>query len=190
MTVFKETLHLSQDEEIMGTYRSHAVVVIVRLFPFCIFFILTCLFLFPFLTLGLKGVIAFVLLLLVSLIFIFTILSQWIGTITVVTSRRIMQIIRTSMLKKQVKEFQLETITEISYDCKGVLQTVFSLGDMQITALYTGTRYIILRNVECPQRVLDRISHAVSRLQKNPVKTKKQQDALHPTAVTGDEEGV
>ncbi len=190
MTLFEETLHLSQDEEVMGTYRSHAAVVVVRLLPFCLFIILTCLFLFPFLSLGLKGIMLFALLILIWLIFIVTLLSQWIGTITVVTSRRIMQITRTSMFKKQVKEFQLETITEISYDCKGILQTLFSLGDMQITALYTGTRYTILRNVECPQRVLDRISHTISRLQKNPANPRGRQDALHPTAITGDEEGV
>ncbi len=190
MTLFEETLHLSQDEEIMGTYRSHVVVVIVRILPFCLFFIITCLFLFPFLSLGLNGIMIFILLILICLIFIITLLSQWIGTITVLTSRRIMQITRSSMFKKQVKEFQLETITEISYDCKGVVQTLFSLGDMQITALYTGTRYTILRNVECPQRVLDRISHAVSRLQKNPATLKGKQEMLHPTAITGDEENV
>lgn len=120
----------------------------------------------------------------------FTILSQWIGTITVVTSRRIMQITRTSMLKKQVKEFQLETITEISYECKGFLQTLFSLGNMQITALYTGTRYTVMKNIEHPQQVLDRISHAVSRMQKRTDSPKGQAGKLHSVEITGDEEGV
>lgn len=187
MPFFKEIINVSKDEEVIGVFRSHVATAILSLIPFVCVLIVICLFLFPFLSLGLKGVVIFSLLILLDAIFISTILSQWIGTILILTSRRLISVNRRSMFKKRVNEYQLETITEISYDCKGLLQTFFSLGDINITALYTGTRHTVIRCVAGPQRVLDSISHAIAKLQKNTNASGQRKDDLRQVLVDGDE---
>ncbi len=189
MAFFQETISLSRDENIVGTFRSHPITAVLTILPFGIILILVCLFVFPLISLGVKGVAFFVLFVLLDMLFIFTVLSQWIGTIAIVTSRRIIKIDRRSMFKKCVNEYQLETITEIAYDSKGILQTFFSLGNINITALYTGTRYTIIKHVWKPQHVLDIISHAISRVQKKQEKSNTSTNNLHEVEVSGDEGG-
>lgn len=187
MPFFHEIINLSSEEEIVGTFRSHAILALLALSPFICALIVLCLFVFPLLSLGAKGVIFFLLLLALDSIFIATILSQWIGTLVILTSRRIIKIDRRSIIKKHVNEYQLETITEIAYDCKGVIPTFFSLGDINITALYTGSRYTIIKSVAHPQRILDLISRAISRVQTMSKYSVRATDTLHQASVSGDE---
>lgn len=187
MSFFQETISMSLDEEIIGAFRSHSIVAVLAVLPFACALIVTCLFVFPLLSLGGKGIVFFALLVVLELIFIGTALSQWIGTIIIVTTRRIIKIDRRSFFKKHVNEYQLEAITEISYDSKGMLQTLFALGDINITALYTGTRYTIIKNVSGPQRVLDSISHTIARAQKIKEQTKNTSNSTRLVRVSGDE---
>lgn len=189
MPFFHEVIHLSKDEAIVGTFRSHAIVAILSIAPFACILIILCLFVFPLLSLGIKGVAFFFLLAILDILFIITLLSQWIGTLLIVTNRRIIKINRRSMISKFVHEYQLETITEISYDCKGIIRTVFTLGDINVTALYTGARYTVITYVQKPQRVLDVISHAIAKRLKANDRVRNIDD-LHSVRLVGDEHDI
>ena len=188
MAFFKETINLSQGEEMVGMFRSHSVVAVISITPFAVALFILCLFVFPLSMLGMKGILIFFAILLFDLFFIFTLISQWIGTLLIVTTRRIIKIDRRSMFKKRVNEYQLETITEIAYDSKGILQTIFALGDINITALYTGMRHTIITCVAQPQHVLDTISHTISRVQRKSDAQKRPSGNLHTVGVGGDDD--
>lgn len=190
MPLFHEIIHVSKDEDILGTFRSHPAVVLLSITPFACILILLSLFVFPLLSLGTYGVIALCILTALDLFFIATLLSQWIGTIVIITNRRIIKINRRSLITKFVNEYQLDTITEISYNSSGIVQALFSLGTISITALYTGTRYAIIACVSHPGRVLDIISHAIAGVIRKNEHAHGNLRTLHQVAVSGDDEEV
>lgn len=163
MPFFEEIIHLDPSEAIAATYRAHMSVLLMILMPLSLALFILFLFVVPLIALGLWGILVFVFFVLVLSFFILGSLIRWMGTITVLTTRRIIAIRRLDLLKKSVKEHTLDTITEISYTSKGVLQTACHLGDIHITALYTGVNHTIAANIAQPQLVLDQISGCVSR---------------------------
>lgn len=164
MAFFLETLRLDSSERIVSVVRSHPFPMIRALIVPVILLSLFFLFLFPLFAHGFAGVLVFVAGSILAALMIIRTLIRWYGSVVVLTSRRILRIDRQGFLKKQVREFLLENIQELSYQTRGAFQTSYSFGDISIVIFAQATP-VIFSNIPQPQYVLDLISHERSRVQ-------------------------
>lgn len=152
-----ETITLDTDEHIIASFRSGTVSAINKLFPcglavFALFF-----FMFPLFYAGLSGALFFFIALGVDALIMLHIALRWYGSISLLTERRLFIITRLGLLRKKVNEVVLENINEISYDTKGISQTVFGYGTINCS-LFTTSGSCCIPEVAKPQDVLNLIS--------------------------------
>lgn len=120
---------------------------------------------------GEVGISIFFVCLCIDLFIVGRILVSWLGTCYIITNKRIIAVERSGYLKKEVYEISLSTVSELSYQAKGLFQMFFSFGTLTLT-LSTSRGSFLLKNVSCPAVLLERISKLLSDLrahQKNIV---------------------
>lgn len=161
MSFLQEEITLDAEEHVLGLFRPHAFFVIVWTFPMSLLLIGLFLFMFKFFLLGFFGVVFFIaVFLLLSFIFASRVMA-WYGTLYILTSRRLLAIKRSSLFKKQVTEVLLENVSELSYTMKGLIQTLFRFGNIQLSLFATTLKFTIA-NIPHPQETMDSISHQIS----------------------------
>ena len=80
----------------------------------------------------------------------------WYLNITLVTSQRVIDIEQRGLLRRRVRETQYQQITEVTFDIKGLLATIFGYGDVSL--YFTGgDKPIIIDAVGEPEIVKDQI---------------------------------
>ena len=90
MSGFTEHITLGDDEQAVVVFRSSPIVIWVHLsFPILTLFVLF-LFLFPLVSLGTNGIIFFIAAVILDILLILRMALVWYGTITVLTTRRIL----------------------------------------------------------------------------------------------------
>ncbi len=161
MPLLQEEITLDADEQVLGLFRPHTFFVIAWTFPMSLLLIGLFLFMFKFFLLGFFGVLFFVaVFLLLFFIFISRVMA-WYGTLYILTSRRLLAIKRSSLIKKQVTEVLLENVSELSYTMKGLLQTLLRFGNIQLS-LFAITSKFTVTNIPHPQEVMDTVSHQIA----------------------------
>ncbi len=187
-----ETVTLEKEEHIIGLYRRHGATVCVSILPFALCIILLFLFVFPLFSLGGRGVGLFGFLAAIFSLLALRKILAWLGTITILTSKRLLVIQRYGFFKKKVNEIKLDQISELSYEVKGPLQTIGRYGTLFLLVTFTSTT-IGVPDIPDPQGALNAISQAIARVPKGGVikgavphsgehpselKTAKQQDPV------------
>jgi hypothetical protein len=158
---FHETLTLDEGEKVVAAFRSHTLRTVLWLIPCTIVLFGVFLFMFPLFYYGIKGVVLFFVIILLDAYFILLNLLRWYGSVSILTERRLFVIYRVSFLKKRVNEILLENINELSYDTKGILQTLFGYGTVHCS-LFTSSGQCDIPEVNRPQEVLNVISKYAS----------------------------
>ncbi len=169
---FHETLTLDEGEKVVAAFRSHTLRTVLWLIPCTIVLFGVFLFMFPLFYYGIKGVVLFFVIILLDTYFILLNLLRWYGSVSILTERRLFVIYRVSFLKKRVNEILLENINELSYDTKGILQTLFGYGTVHCS-LFTSSGQCDIPEVNRPQEVLNVISKYASQTK---VGSSKQRD--------------
>lgn len=161
-----ETVTLEKEEHIIALYRRHGATVCVAILPYALLIILLFLFVFPLFSLGVNGVVLFAVLgCLFSILALRKILA-WLGTITILTSKRLLVIQRFGFMKKKVNEIKLDQISELSYEVKGFIQTVGRCGTLFLLVTFTSAT-IGVPDIPDPQGALNAISQAITRVSRS-----------------------
>ncbi len=157
---FSETIQIETDEYIVDLFRGSMFVFFKKsFFWFCFLFALFF-FLFPLLRIGIVGLYLFFAGLSIVFFVIFRVLICWLGTCYIITNKRIIAVERTGYFKRTVYEILLTSVSELSYQTKGLFQTLFSFGTLTLT-LTTSRGNFILKNIASPDTILERISKLV-----------------------------
>jgi hypothetical protein len=167
MNPIHETVTLERDESILALYRRHGSTVVLSILPYALLCILLFLFIFPLFSLGIRGVIAFAGCAILFSILAFRKIIAWLGTITILTNRRLLVIQRFGFFKKKVNEIKLDQVSELSYEVKGMTQTLGRYGTIYLLVTFTSAT-IHIPDIPDPQAALNTISQAIGRVQKNP----------------------
>lgn len=162
MISIEETVQLERDEQIIALFRRHGATVFVTILPYALLIILLFLFIFPLFSLGARGVSVFVALGLLFLLLGLRKILAWLGTITILTSNRLLVIQRFGFFKKKVNEIKLDQISELSYEIKGALQMFGKFGTIYLLVTFTSTT-IGIPGIPDPQSALNAISQAIAR---------------------------
>ncbi|MBI4599564.1 hypothetical protein HY732_01435 [Candidatus Uhrbacteria bacterium] len=162
MLSIHETIQLEPEERIIALFRRHGATVFVSSVPYALLIILLFLFIFPLFSLGGRGIALFA-----ALGFLFAMLAlrkiaAWLGTITILTSRRLLIIQRFGFFKKKVNEIKLDQISELSYEVKGMLQTAGTYGTIFLLVTFTSAM-VSIPDIPDPQSALNAISQAIGR---------------------------
>lgn len=163
MISIEETVQLERDEQIIALFRRHGVTVFVTILPYALLIVLLFLFIFPLFSLGGRGVAVFVVLGLLFLLLGLRKILAWLGTITILTSSRLLVIQRLGFFKKKVNEIKLDQISELSYEIKGALQMFGRYGTIYLLVTFTSTS-IGIPGIPDPQSALNAISQAIARV--------------------------
>jgi uncharacterized membrane protein YdbT with pleckstrin-like domain len=97
--------------------------------------------------------------LIIGLTFFFYHFILWYFTVYVVTDQRIRQITQNGLFGKDVVELRLSKIQNISYNIHGFSGEIFKYGTIVIQT-FVGD--LVIRNVEHPDRVYNKLQDAVS----------------------------
>lgn len=162
MTLFQEQVTLDRDEKIIGFFRPHSFFVIAWGFPLAMAIVMLFLFMFKIFQIGILGVaLFFIAFIFLAFLFASRVIA-WYGTLSILTTRRLLSIRRVSLLKKHVTEVLLQNISELSYSTKGIIQTIFRFGNVQMTIFATNSKFTI-HNVPHPQDIMDVISGQIAK---------------------------
>lgn len=163
MPLLQEELTLDADEQLVSFFRPHSIYCIVWCFFLALLLIALSLFMFKIFEIGIWGIIFFILLFCLLTFLFFSKVLAWYGTISILTSRRLLSIKRSNLIKKQVTEVRLQNVSELSYTSKGFIQTVFHFGNIHLTVYLTNSTHTI-HNIPLPQKVMDMISAQIAKL--------------------------
>lgn len=123
---------LEDDEEMVQVYRRHFSSQLRFVLIFLLLLLLPFFFMFPLFQQHLPGVAVFLLLLCVAAVYGFRRLFIWRGGMFVITSKRVIDVDQRGFLNKSVTECDLGAIQEVSYRQRGLWQTLFHLGNLEI----------------------------------------------------------
>jgi len=163
MISINETVHLEPGEDIIALFRRHGSTVFVTITPYALLIVLLFLFIFPLFSLGVRGVALFGVLCLIFCLLGLRKIVAWLGTITVLTSRRLLVIQRYGFFKKKVNEIKLDQVSEISYEVKGMLPTVGRYGTLFLLVTFTSAM-VSIPDIPDPQSALNVISQAIGKV--------------------------
>lgn len=187
MVSLEETLHLEPGEEIIALFRRHGATALKHLFPVALFLVLLFLFIFPLFSLGSRGVILFFALCVVACLIAVRKICAWLGTITILTSNRLLVIRRFGFFKKTVSEIKLDQISELSYEVKGMMQAMGRYGTISLLVTFTSVQ-ITIPDIPDPQSALNEISQAIQRIKKYEQESQSKKASAHtPIDVSKDE---
>lgn len=161
MPILQEEIILDGNERIIGLFRTHIFRTVLWIVPLILGLLILFLFLFKFFSFGLIGGIAFVIFSTAFFLLLMSVVSAWYGTIYVLTTRRLIGIVRSAIFKKHVTEVILENVSELSYTIRGFLPTLFRYGNIHIS-LFSGGKGFTLKNISSPQNTMDALSNQIA----------------------------
>lgn len=77
----------------------------------------------------------------------------------IITSERIIDIEQKGLFRREVSEFKLDKIQDVSVNVSGVIQTFFNFGDVHIETAGS-TRNFLFKTVTNPQKIKSKILYA------------------------------
>src|SRR3989338_2129248 len=149
-----------------AVYHRHGMTLFARLLPYALIMIILFLFLFPLFTLGGRGVFLFLVLFLACLLLSMRTIISWLGSMTALTNLRLLLVERSGFFKTSVSEMKLDQIFKVSYEMKGMRQSLGRYGTIVLVVMFTGENMYI-KDIPNPQEALNQISAAVSEVKKS-----------------------
>lgn len=101
---------------------------------------------------------------LVSFLIMFYAWIGWHFTVYIVTDQRLMQINQKGLWKRSVVDIGLDKIQTVSYEIKGLQETLFGFGTIVIQT-YVGE--LVIHDVHHPRQIQKKVSHILRELDVN-----------------------
>lgn len=80
--------------------------------------------------------------------------------IFILTDQRVINLDQTNLFFKRASETELKDIVNVTYEIKGIAKTILNFGDVQLSGVGDEISTIILKNVENPHFIHDKIISA------------------------------
>lgn len=162
MPILQEEINVDGDEKIVGLFRTHILRTVLLTAPIVLVLVVLFLFLFKLFTFGSIGIIAFLCLSAIFFLLLTSIVSGWYGTIYILTTRRLIGIVRSNVFKKHVTEVILDNVSELSYSIRGFFPTLFRYGNIHLS-LFSGGKGFTLKSIPSPQSTMDILSSQIAK---------------------------
>lgn len=148
---------LNENEKVLKIIRRYWL---VYLFSILITFILIAvpfLFIVPLFQWGKFGVVLFLLFICVGLVYGLRVFLSWYLNVFVITNKRIIDVDQKGFLNRAVWDTELNRVQDVTYSQKGLFQTLFHYGNLQIFPSGQTTTKIEIINISKPQKVQELI---------------------------------
>jgi len=149
-------IKLKEGEKILLVVRQTPIAFANSILIGTFLFLLPFFFLFPLFTRGKWGVAGFIALLAVAVIFSFYRLVDWYFNCGVITNMRVIDIDQKGLFQRTVSEVPYYKIDDVSYNIKGLRQTMFRYGNV-VVAIKGYRSSVTLRNVARPAMIQELI---------------------------------
>lgn len=113
--------------------------------------------LYPLFQYGLWGVVSFSVILVLAILFLFRIYIIHYYTALLVTDKRLVDVERAGFFSRSVNSIAYIKIQDVNYKSKGILKSIFKIGDVYITFIGDNHSIIKLESVKHPDDVVGRI---------------------------------
>lgn len=134
----EDVLLLKDGEQVKAFARRHAITLFPGLFLALLFIVLPFFLLFPLFSLGVPGLILFGITLLGGMLLTIRTLLLWDSDVLLITNYRVVDVDQRGFFSRIVSEAPLSTIQDVSWEKKGLLETVFRMGNVKIQTASTG----------------------------------------------------
>ena len=98
---------------------------------------------------------AVIILMIGAAVYSFWIFLIWFSNVVVVTNQRIIVISRDRAFHQKIAEFDIVEIRNVGYETKGIVQTLFRAGDINLEL--SGGSLFVINNIYSPQEIHDSI---------------------------------
>lgn len=143
-----ESIELIIDRSLWAWYRS--------IFFGCLLIITAFFFMFPLFSLGKYGIVSFILINLIGIIFLLRVYISQKGTVFVMTNYRIADIEQKGFINRKAVEIPFDRVMDIEYSRKSLFDLILGLGDIFI-ALDDNKSKIKLTKIKNCKRVVNEI---------------------------------
>jgi hypothetical protein len=151
-----KAITLKPDEKILMVVRQTPVAFSNSLLIGALLFLLPFFLLFPLFSYGKWGVAGFSALLLAAIIFAGYRFIEWYFNCGIITNMRVIDVDQKGMTERVVSEVPYFKIDDVSYNIKGVKQTMFRYGNV-VVAIRGYRSSVILRNIAKPAMIQELI---------------------------------
>jgi hypothetical protein len=132
MFKLEDVLLLKDDEEIRAITRQHGLMLVPMLLLALLLIVGPFFFLFPLFSSGPAGILMFGVLVLVGMFIALRKFVMWDGDVFIVTNQRIVNVDQKGMFSRTVSEVKLDDIHDASWSKRGIVHTVFNLGNVLV----------------------------------------------------------
>ncbi len=160
MPKFNTPIQLKDDEELVLEVRHYFLMFLPHLIISVLIIIIDFFLLFFLFNRGTWGVWVFLLILLISILYIFKIVFFWKKNYFVISSQRIIDYDQQGFFNKKVSEIPFEKVRDMSFNSKGLWQTLYKYGNIRIK-LMGSERPLVLYNIKDPEDIHKLLSELV-----------------------------
>lgn len=147
---------LKPDEKILMVVRQTPIVFANSLLIGTLLFLLPFFLLFPLVSYGKWGIAGFAALILIAIVFAGYRLIEWYFNCGIITNMRVIDVDQKGLTERIVSEVPYFKIDDVSYNIKGVKQTMFRYGNVVI-AIRGYRSSVTLRNIASPAMIQELI---------------------------------
>lgn len=147
--------YLENNEEILGIVYSIKFFLYVKFFICFIIFLLPFFFMVPIMSLGVKGIFLFLLIILISFFAGLIVYIRWAYNCIIITEEKLYRCYQDWIFDREVKEFFIKNIEKIYIEYGNIFYRLFKIGDLVIV-LSNGVE-LDINNIKNPKSIKNRI---------------------------------
>ncbi|MEO5927960.1 MAG: hypothetical protein ABIO72_04540 [Patescibacteria group bacterium] len=147
----EDVLQLKDDEDVQLIVRRHPVTLFVGLGISFIGIVLPFFFLFPLFAWGIAGISLFGILIIGGILLAMRTILLWDSDVLVVTTLRLVDVDQKGLFSRFVKEAPLTAVQDIAWSRKGLIDTMFHVGTLDVTV--TGAANMTITRVAHPEKI-------------------------------------
>lgn len=152
MFQIEDVLLLKEDESVKAFARRHFVTLLPRLLLALLLIVIPFFLLFLLFSWGVVGVVVFLILVLSGIILAIRTFLIWDADVLIVSSLRVIDVDQRGLFSRIVSEAPISNIQDVSWQKKGILETIFRMGTVTIQTAGSGVTVKAIR-IPRPQEI-------------------------------------
>tara|TARA_Y100000310_G_scaffold293587_1_gene323267 strand:- start:88 stop:711 length:624 start_codon:yes stop_codon:yes gene_type:complete len=172
-----KAVKLKEGEEILLVVRQTSIAFATSILVGLVLFLFPFFLLFPLFSWGKWGVVIFVILLFIAIIFALYRFIDWYFNCGIITDKRVIDIDQTGLFDRVVSEVPYYKIDDVSYNIKGIRQSMFRYGNV-VVAIRGYRSSVTLKNIAKPWIVQELILEVERRIRRWDSENEKPVDQV------------
>ena len=128
----EDVLQLKEGEQVKSIARRHVATLVPTLFLALLLIVVPFFLLFPLFSWGIPGVVLFFVAVLIGIVVAVRLLILWDADVLIVTTLRVIDVDQSGLLTRTVSEAAMSAIQDVTWSRKGLIETVFRMGSINI----------------------------------------------------------